>query len=73
MSIWSQYDALANYITFKYQFELQIVLDTVASVVQEQHEPGNLRSTDTRHIRREVAKITSRALTVTRAAPSVDT
>lgn len=73
MSIWSQYTALADYITLKYQSELQIVHDTVASLVEEQHKPESPPITTTRQNCYSITRITSRVSTVTRAAPSIDT
>ncbi|KAK6429859.1 hypothetical protein LTR95_013994, partial [Oleoguttula sp. CCFEE 5521] len=42
MSVWSQYSALADYITLKYQAELHTVLDTATSLVDEECETHSL-------------------------------
>lgn len=42
MSIWTHYYALADYITLKYRYEFQIVIETSTSLIDKELEIQSL-------------------------------
>lgn len=71
MSIWQQYEALADYISLKYQSELHIVLGTATSLIEEELETRSLRSrgASSRASHRFYTQL-GRTLTASRTAPA---
>jgi hypothetical protein len=74
MSIWSQYEALADYITLKYQSELRTVLGTATLLIEEESETRSLYSESGRgQERRDFYRVLLGILTAARAAPATST